>query len=61
MSDLGGLSRCAGSMGVPGLADALQEPLLFCELMVFGRWAAWCSKRGWGRRGRGTGRELAPF
>lgn len=35
-SDLGGVSRAAGSMGVPGLADELAEPLLFCELMVFG-------------------------
>ena len=32
-------SRTAGSMGVPGLADELAEPLLFCEMMVFGRWA----------------------
>ncbi|GAB4817780.1 hypothetical protein N2152v2_004826 [Parachlorella kessleri] len=35
-SDLGGLGRCAGSMAIPGLADELQEPSLFCELMVFG-------------------------
>lgn len=48
-SDLGGLSRCAASMGVPGLADTLQEPLLFCELMVFGRcaWAGVFGGRGW--------------
>ena len=32
-------SRAAGSMGVPGLADELAEPLLFCEMMVFGRCA----------------------
>lgn len=32
-------SRAAGSMGVPGLADELAEPMLFCEMMVFGRWA----------------------
>ena len=36
-SDLGGLGRCAGTMSIPGLADELQEPSLFCELMVFGR------------------------
>jgi hypothetical protein len=30
-------SRVAGSLGVPGLADELAEPLLFCEMMVFGR------------------------
>lgn len=36
MSDLGGLSRCAGSMRVAGLEEALQEPQLFCEMMVFG-------------------------
>jgi hypothetical protein len=29
-------SRAAGSLGVPGLAEELAEPLLFCELMVFG-------------------------
>lgn len=29
-------SRAAGSLGVAGLADELAEPLLFCELMVFG-------------------------
>lgn len=32
-------SRAAGSMGVPGLAGELEEPLLFCEMMVFGRCA----------------------
>ncbi|KAL4430682.1 hypothetical protein ABPG75_005938 [Micractinium tetrahymenae] len=35
-SDLGGISRAAGSMGVPGLPDELAEPMLFCEMMVFG-------------------------
>ncbi|PRW58081.1 exocyst complex component SEC15A [Chlorella sorokiniana] len=35
-NDLGGISRAAGSVGVPGLADELAEPLLFCEMMVFG-------------------------
>lgn len=35
-NDLGGISRAAGSMAVPGLADELAEPLLFCEMMVFG-------------------------
>ena len=31
-------SRACDSCGVPGLAGELSEPLLFCELMVFGRW-----------------------
>ncbi|KAL4432419.1 hypothetical protein ABPG77_001718 [Micractinium sp. CCAP 211/92] len=35
-SDLGGVGRAAGSMGVPGLPDELAEPMLFCEMMVFG-------------------------
>lgn len=28
-------------MAVPGLADELAEPLLFCEMMVFGRCVYW--------------------
>lgn len=39
-------SRACDSCGVPGLAGELSEPLLFCELMVFGRWAAWGVRAG---------------
>lgn len=39
-------SRAAGSMGVPGLAEELAEPLLFCEMMVFGRCACLACPEG---------------
>eukprot|EP00887_Chlorella_sp_A99_P005321 scaffold1.g5321.t1 len=35
-ADVGGLSRAAEAMGGPPLAACVTEPLLFCELMVFG-------------------------